>query len=299
MRAPSAPPFTRIPAATITSTLSINGIDISQGIPDVDPDGHFSLNLTLTYPAGAIFSASSQKESAQLDFVVDLRSDTLKLRQVLHVERLLPGPDTTMTYIDRLPGKVFHAGAELRVCICATAPAPVDEFACDRIGGILWEERIPFSKGSNAPALPIEFVDPASNFTRTWATDFGGVRVEDLDAPATGAIRVYVANSTPLENALRSEVDSPAFVLATRLVALEVSVDAVIHVLSDDELLDKIDSAQGAKPTWSENEDTIGYFLIDRCSMATGARSLDSLRDEFRSDPNEVRKQLREVFSRW
>jgi len=281
------------------SSLSINGVDITLGTPDVDPYGHFSLNLTLTYPAGALFSDASQGESAQLDFVVDLRSDTLKIRTVLHVERVVPGPHTTLTFVGQLPGQVYHAGAELRASVCVTTPAPTDEFACDRSGGILWEERIPFSRRSNGPTLPIEFIDPDSNLTRTWATDFGGVRNEDLAAPATGAIRFYVRNSTPLEAALRSELDSAAFTLATRLVVLEVSIDAVIHVLSDDELLDAVDSVHSVRPSWADDEDSIGYFLVERCSMAIGARSITSLRDEFRSDPNEVRAQLREVFAQW
>jgi len=299
MRAPSAPPFTKSSIDSFIPLITVNGFDVKLGIPNVGVEDLFTLNFALTFDQAKLFEMCAQLPSAILDCVLEIRSDNLKLRHVLHTERLLLDSVSPLTFTCRLPGQLFHAGAEVRICICATVPAPVDEFACNSTGGIIWESRIPLSRRSTAPALPIEFVDLVPNFSKTWIVEFNGITADALEAPATGTIRVFIANSTPLSDSLRADSSTDAFKLATRLIAIEVSIEAVLFVLSDDELLETIEECWENNPSWLSEEDSIGYFLVGRCMRAQGPNSLTSLRDQFRLDPNLVRHDLREAFVQW
>ena len=298
MRGPSAPPFRRIRHDTLSVTALVNGVD-PQVASNVSLDGVFRLDLSVVGEMDSLHEMAGQDPSAQLDLVVQIRSDNLKIRHVLHTERIVPGTDNRLTYSAELPGAVYHAGSQLRACICATVPSPVDELGCSSTGGVLWETDLPLSRKSNAPVLPIEFVEKSEESTQTWTTDFNGVKSNDLDTPATGAIRVYIANGTPLSAALRSATTSTEFTVAAHVIAFEVSIDAVVHVLSDDELLETIESGLDSRPDWLKDEGSIGYFLATLCSRARGAQSLQSLQDQFRSDPNQLRQILREKFVRW
>ena len=299
MQAPAAPPFTRCLSDTLSLEIRINGVDPSSEKPIIDPDGTFSLNLSAALNTAKIFESCGQNPSAQLDFVLELRSDNLKLRHVLQTERIHFESDGLLAYEGQLPGQVYHAGVEIRACICVTLPAPVNDFACNTAGGIVWESRIPLSRRSNAPALPIEFIDASSSSNQTWMIEFIGTRNDDLGRSATGAIRVYITNSTPLADSLRSNPIELAFKLASRLIAIEVSIEAVLYVISNDELLESIEDCWDTKPTWLKEEGSIGYFLAARCLKAAGAQSLESLRDQFKEEPNLVRQNLRGVFVQW
>jgi hypothetical protein len=299
MQAPPAPPFTRCSTDAVSSEIRINGLDSSIEKPIVDPDEAFSLNLSATLNTEKIFETCAQNPSAQLDFVLELRSDNLKLRYVLHTERIHFESDGLLSYEGQLPGQIYHAGAEIRACICVTLPSPMNDFSCNTAGGIVWESRIPLSRRSNAPALPIEFVDSSSSSNQTWMIEFNGTKSDDLAKSATGAIRVFITNSTPLADSLRSNSTESAFKLASRLIAIEVSIEAVLYVISDDELLESIEDCWETQPNWLKEEGSIGYFLAARCLKAAGAQSLESLRDQFKENPNLVRQNLRGVFIQW
>jgi hypothetical protein len=299
MQAPPAPPFTRCSSSAFTPEVRINGVDPAINRPVIDPDELFSLQLSLSLVTETIFQSCGQDPSAQLDFVLELRSDSLKLRHVLHTERIYFASDGLLSFEGQLPGQIYHAGAEIRACICVTLPSPTDEFACNTPGGIVWESRIPLSSRSHGPTLPIEFVDSSSNTNKTWVVEFNDTNSDDLEKPATGVIRVYIANSTPLADSLHSDSADSAFKLASRLIAIEVSIEAVLHVLSNEELLESIERCWETKPNWLKEESSIGYFLADRCLKAAGAQSLESLRDQVIAEPNLVRQNLREVFIQW
>lgn len=299
MQAPPAPPFTRCSSSAFTPEVRINGVDPAITRPVIDPDDLFSLQLSLSLDTELIFQSCGQAPSAQLDFVLEIRSDSLKLRHVLHTERIYFASDGLLSFEGQLPGQIYHAGAEIRACICVTLPSPTDEFACNTSGGIVWESRIPLSSRSNAPALPIEFVDSSSNTNKTWMIEFTETNSDDLEKPATGVIRVYITNSTPLADSLRSDSSEAAFKLASRLIAIEVSIEAVLHVLSNEELLESIERCWENEPNWLKEENSIGYFLAAKCLKAAGAQSLESLRDQLVEEPNLVRQNLREAFIQW